>query len=97
MGLRDAYQEMHAARLRELDAEIRLIEARAMQAEASTKILFYEELQAIYRKRDAAENKLEALKQAGDVAWQDFKHGLEGAWHELRDGVRHAVAKLKSY
>lgn len=95
MGLREAYQEMHEARLRELDAEIQRLEARAMQAKASAKILYYEELQAIYRKRGAAEAKLEALQQASGEAWQEFKHGLEAAWHELRDAVKLAATKLK--
>ncbi len=86
MGLREAYQEMHQARLRELDAEIQQLEAKAMQARASDKILYYEELQAIYKKRDAAEAKLEALKQASGEAWQEFKHeaGFSHAWSEFR-------------
>jgi hypothetical protein len=97
MGLREAYQEMHEARLRELDAEVQQLESRAMQAKASAKILYYQELQAIYKKRDTAESKLDALKQASGEAWQEFKHGLEAAWHEFRDGVKGAATKLQNH
>ena len=97
MGPREAYQELHEARLRELDAEIQQLEARAMQAKTSAKILYYEELQSIYRKRDAAEGNLAALKRASGEAWQEFKHGLDASWHELRDAVKISITKLKIY
>ena len=93
MAIPDAYQELHEARLRELDADIQQLEAKAMRAKASAKILYYEELQTIYRKRDAAEGKLEELKKVGGESWHELKHGLDAAWNELRDGVKEAAAR----
>jgi len=83
------------ARLRELDSEIQKLEAQTMQAEASARILYYEELQGIYEKRNAAEMKLEELQHSGEESWQGLKHGLEAAWHDLRDTVKIAVTKLR--
>ncbi len=96
MGLKEAYVEKHEAQLRAWDAEIQKLEAKAAEANAEVKIVYYEQLQALYSKRDRAREELHALESAGTDAWESLKTGLEHAWDDLKTGMKRAVEKFQS-
>jgi hypothetical protein len=96
MGLKEAYLEKHEAQLRAWEAEIQKLEAKAAAANADVKIVYYEQLQALYSKRDRVREELRALKSAGAEAWGSLKTGLEDAWDDLKSGMKGAVENFRS-
>lgn len=92
---RKAYEEKLAAQLREWNAQITLLKAKADSAKANAKVEYYKTLEVLQHKRDAANVKLEELKEAGDEAWEEVKIGAEKAWAEIKTSFHAAIAKLK--
>lgn len=92
---RRAYEEKLAAQLREWNAQITLLKAKADTAKANAKIEYYTTLEVLQHKRDAAQVKLQELKEAGDEAWEELKIGVEKAWAEIKTAFHEAIAKLK--
>ncbi|MGB7932308.1 MAG: coiled coil domain-containing protein [Gammaproteobacteria bacterium] len=95
MELKDAYQDKMDARLREWQAKIDALKARADQAEAEQKIQYYEEIETLRTKQQKVKQKLEELRSAGASAWQEVKAGVEVAWTDLEDAVQRATDKFK--
>jgi len=95
MELKDAYQDKMNARLREWQAKIDALKARADQAEAEQKIQYYEEIESLRTKQQKVQHKLEELRSAGASAWEEAKAGVEAAWTDLEDAAQRAVDKFK--
>jgi len=95
MELKDAYQDKMNARLREWQAKIDALKARADQAEAEQKINYYEEIETLRTKQQKVQQKLEELRSAGEGAWEEVKAGVEVAWTDLEDAVQRAADKFK--
>jgi len=94
MELKDAYQDKMNARLREWQAKIDALKARADQAEAEQKINYYEEIETLRTKQQKVQQKLEELRSAGEGAWEEVKAGVEVAWTDLEDAVQRAADKF---
>jgi len=58
MELKDAYQDKMNARLREWQAKIDALKARADQAEAEQKINYYEEIETLRTKQQKVQQNL---------------------------------------
>ena len=95
MGLKEAYLANREAELKEWDAKILQLEAKAEQAQAQLKIQYYEQLEALRTKQTSVREKLHELKQSSGAAWESVKIGLENAWHDLKVGLTSAAAKFK--
>ena len=95
MELKDAYQDKMNARLREWQAKIDALKARADQAEAEQKIKYNEEIETLRTKQQKVQQKLEELRSAGEGAWEEVKAGVEVAWTDLEDAVQRAADKFK--
>ncbi len=93
--MKDAYQDKMDARLREWQAKIDALKARADQAEAEQKIQYYEEIETLRTKQQKVQQKLEELRSAGASAWEEVKAGVEAAWTDLEDAVQRAADKFK--
>lgn len=94
-GLKVAYLANREAELKEWDAKILQLEAKAEQAQAQVKILYYEQLESLRTKQTSVREKLHLLKQSSGAAWETLKIGLENAWHDLKGGLTSAAAKFK--
>ncbi len=92
---RKAHEEKLAAQLREWNAQITLLKAKAETAKANAKVEYYTTLEVLQHKRDAAQTKLQELHEAGDEAWEEVKIGAEKAWAEIKTSFQAAVSKLK--
>jgi len=95
MGAREAYQKKMESQLKEWNAKIDGLRARAERASADIQIEYYEQIDTLRTKQEAAQSKLQELKRAGGNAWQDLKAGVETAWKELRNTMDNAVSKFK--
>ena len=90
---RKAYEEKLDAQLKEWSAQIALLKAKADNAKADAKIEYYKTIDALQRKQNEAETKLQELKTAGDEAWEDLKAEAEKAWR--KSSRLHESTRLK--
>lgn len=94
MGMKEAYQERMEAQLKEWEGEMERLGAKAEKGNAEAKIAYYKELERFRNKQEAAEEKLDELREAGDETWEQTKAGIEKAWQDLRHTLDIAVSKL---
>lgn len=92
MGLKemkDAYVAKMEAQLKEWNAKVADVKAKAEKAAAQGRVDYQNRLaQAkLDEKQEQARRKLEEMKAAGEERWEALKGGIEGAWSELRKGV----------
>ena len=92
---RKAYEEKLDAQLKEWNAQIALLKAKAENAKVDAKIDYYKTIDALEHKQDKAKKKLQELKTAGDEAWEAVKEGAEKAWAEVQTAYRDATSKFK--
>ena len=92
---RKAYQEKLDAQLKEWNAEIALLNAKADKAKAEAKIEYYKTIETLQGKQDAAKMKLQELRAAGDDAWADLKTGAENIWAEVKTAFQSAASRFK--
>lgn len=95
MEQKEAYQGKMEAQLQEWGAKIDALTAKAEQASADAKAKYQEQIQTLQTKREAAQTKLNELKNASGDAWEDMKTGIESAWSDLKQTVDSAVEKFQ--
>ncbi len=92
---RKAYQEKLDAQLKEWNAQISLLKAKADKARAEAKSEYYKIIDSLEKKVNEASPKLKELKTASDAAWEDLKSGAEKAWAEVKTAIDAAASKFK--
>jgi len=92
---RKAYEEKLDAQVKESNAQIELLKAKADKARAEVKIEYYKTIEALQSKQNDAKAKLRELKTAGDEAWEDLKTGAEKAWAEVKTAYNAASSRFK--
>jgi multidrug resistance efflux pump len=92
---RKAFIDKLAARLKEWDAEVEKLEARAQKAKSGVRAEYNKQIQDLRGKKKAAQDKLEEVKKAGKDAWVELKSGTEAAFDELKHAFQTALSKFK--
>ena len=92
---RKAYEEKLDAQLKEWNAQITLLKAKAENAKADARIDYYKTIEALDEKQDKTKTKLQELQTAGDEAWEAVKIGAEKAWTEVKTAYHDAASKFK--
>jgi chromosome segregation ATPase len=92
---RKAYEEKLDAQLKEWNAQITLLRAKAKNAKAGAKVDYYKTIEALEQKQDKAKTKLQELKTAGNEAWEAVKTGAEKAWTEVKTAYHDAASRFK--
>ena len=92
---RKAYEEKLEAQLKERNAQIALLRAKAENAKADAKMNYYNTIKTLEGKLDAAKAKLRDLKGSGDEAWDAVKTGVEKTWAEAKTAFHEATSKFK--
>ena len=95
MDMKQAYEEKLEAQLREWQAKIDQLKARADRAEAEKKIDYQQEIDSLQARQQALQEKLEELRGAGEDAWEEVKAGAELAWRDLEQAVNRAFDHFK--
>lgn len=95
MPNREEYIQKMKAKIEEISAEMSRLEAKAKGAEADLRIKYRDEINRMAELRQEAKHKLAEFRQAGDGAWQDLKIGLRGAWDILDEAVKSATERFK--
>jgi hypothetical protein len=92
---RKAYEKKLDAQLKEWNAQIALLKAKAENAKAGAKIDYYKTIEELKHRQNKAKTKLQELKTSGDEAWEVVKAGAEKAWDEVKTALHDAVEKFK--
>jgi len=95
MELQTAYKQKMSAQLKEWNAQINLLEAKAENLGADIKIKRAEELHALRAKQRVAAEKMQELEAASGEAWEQIKVTADKIWEELKFGVSEAHSKFK--
>jgi len=95
MASKTAYQQKLEAQLKEGDANLALVRAKASTASADARVNFENELEKMKAKREEAHKSLEELGKRSEDAWEDMKDGTEKAWAEMGRAMEKMTARFK--
>lgn len=95
MELHEVYKQKMAAQLKEWNAEIALLEAKANNAGADIKVKFAQEFEDLHAKRHAADEKMKELEKASGDAWGQVRITADKVWEDLKNGMAAAQARFK--
>lgn len=94
MKTKDQYIESLAAELKEWNAQIALLTAKAEKAALGVKHKCSDELEALQDKQEAASEKLKELSEASSDAFESAKQSADKIWDELRSGLAKVASKF---
>ena len=95
MASKEAYQKKYEAQLKEWDARLDQLSAKAAKATAEARIRYENELEDLRRKRAAALRTLEALSKRSEGAWEDLKDGAEKTCAEMGKAMDHVAQHFR--
>lgn len=95
MNKRDAYVEKMKAQLDEWNAEMDKLVARANAAEADMKLKYNEQIEALRKQREEANQRLRELQSASEAAWESLRAGMETAWEDMSKAVKDAASRFR--
>jgi hypothetical protein len=90
-----AFQQELEIQLKDWEAKLEQLRAKAKDAKADIRAEFEIQLEALAAKRALAQEKLRELRLHGESAWEDLKGGADKAWSELREAIERAASRLK--
>lgn len=94
-GAKQGFQQELEAQLKEWDAKLVELKAKALDAKAEIRAEFEVELEALAGTRAVAQEKLQELRWHGEWAGEDLKGGAEKAWSELREAIERSASSFK--
>ena len=95
MASKEAYQKKFEAQLKEWDATLAQLSAKAQKATAEARISFENELESLKSKRASAHKTFEELGKVGETAWEDLKDRVEQGWHDMSKAIDKAASRFK--
>jgi len=95
MAQTEAYQEKAEAQLAELQARIDLLEAKAKQAKAETKLEYEKTMENLRAQQDQITGQLAKVRSASEGAWEELRAGIDSALTDLQTSLDKAAAKFE--
>jgi hypothetical protein len=78
--MKEAYEDLNDARLREVEANLALFEATARKSAVKSDL---EDVSGLQAKKDSYRAKLQELKRTTESNWERYKAGVEADWDEM--------------
>ena len=94
MSAKEAYEKKLQAQIDEWQADIAKLEAKAGKASADTQIEYHRRVDELKKKKQAAQEKLDDVRQSSEDAWEDLKSGADMAVKSLGQAVKSAAARF---
>jgi len=91
---RKALIDKLTSQLKQWEAEIEQLEAKAKKADADVKAKFQQQIEILHEKRQEAHDRLEELKQGGEEARETLQSGVEEAFDALKNAFHTAKSKF---
>ena len=95
MDDKEAYRQSAEAKLKEWNARMDLLKAKAEQADAEARIEYSRRIQELEIKGSEVRDMLDRMKTGSGNAWRDLKSGVEEAIVDLKRAVDRAYAQFK--
>ncbi|HET6845793.1 MAG TPA: hypothetical protein VFH29_03105 [Anaerolineales bacterium] len=95
MATKEAYRQKLEAQLKEWDAKLAQLSAKAQKATAEARIKYENELESLKGRQVAAHRAFAELGQRSENAWEDMKDGVEKIWDEMNKAIEGAAARFK--
>jgi predicted nucleic acid-binding Zn-ribbon protein len=95
MTTKDDFQERLQAQIREWDAQIELLKARADRAKTDQKMAYRKEIDKLKARQQDLRQKLGEMQTSSEGAWEEIKSGTESAWKELDASFRKAMEHFR--
>ena len=86
------YQDKIEAKLRDLDQQIDALKVKIGKQNRVDRKQLQQQMAELDRKRVAAHQELEKLKNSSEEAWQDMKAGIEAAIGDLETAYERAAS-----
>jgi DNA anti-recombination protein RmuC len=83
------------AQMKEWDAEVIKLEAKAQGATAKAEGDFQEQVDTLKQKKEEAGIKLKEIEEAAESAWEELKNGAENVFEELSNTFKSVLSKFK--
>ncbi len=88
MNYKGEYIDRMAARVRELDSEIRELEELANKAVEEVKAEYREQINDLFLKKEELNDQVNRIQTAGANAWEDMKAGTELSWEVFNEAIK---------
>jgi chromosome segregation ATPase len=95
MSSRDAYVEKMKARIDEWNADMAQLEAKARGAQADARLKYDEQIQALKKHRQEAQERLREVQSASEESWERLREGMEAAWNDMSKAFRDAADRFR--
>lgn len=96
METKEAYRQKIEAQLKEWDAKVEELKARAERKKAESHIAFNRQMEELTQKRDRLKAKLVELEKAGEGAWRSLKEGINNAVEGAKESLKSAFDRMHS-
>jgi len=90
MLTREQYVEQMKKQLDEWNARLGKWEEEVQKAQASVKMRYEEQIQALERQRDETVKRLNETREASQAAWMEVSKGAEAAWKNMQSSFEKA-------
>ncbi|MEE4376467.1 MAG: hypothetical protein V2J55_03005 [Candidatus Competibacteraceae bacterium] len=94
MSKRDEFIENAKDMLDNLNTEADELEEKIQQAQGDTKAKYEEQMAAMRQHRQASQDYINSLKQAGEDKWQELTNQAEHTWKVFQDSVNYFKSRL---
>ncbi|HZR03750.1 MAG TPA: hypothetical protein VFA81_11315 [Burkholderiales bacterium] len=95
MATKEAYEKKLEAQLKEWNAKLDALSAKAQKATADARITYENELESLKSKRAAAYKTLDELRMRSEHTWENMKEGAENVWDEMNKAIERISARFK--
>lgn len=96
MEKREVYLEKAHAQIKEWDAKLDLLNAKAEKASADMKIELLEQIETVKQQKTMIKEQLNEIKEAGEDVWEEIKDKLDSAQGELHELIHKIFLKKES-
>jgi|AntRauTorcE11897_2_1112592.scaffolds.fasta_scaffold203585_1 septal ring factor EnvC (AmiA/AmiB activator) len=93
---REEYIDEMAAKLKDWNAEVEKLEAKAREASAEAKKEINKEVEIFRAKKQKAEHKLDNLKKAGEDSWKELQAETKNAFEDIKGTLDNAVRRFEN-
>ena len=94
MSDKNAYEDKLEAQLKEWQAEIDKLRAKADKANADARLEYDRQIKELVEYQQRAQGKLHELQQASEAAWADMRSGMEKAWADMAKSWNDAMKRF---
>ena len=94
MSSRDEYVRKMQAKLEEWNTEIDVLAVKADKVKADVKNEYNLQIESHKVKQADARQRIDEFQQAGDIALEDLKSGIEQAWKSMGEAIKLARSRF---